>query len=336
MLSFVANQVPAKVSPRARHGAGIQDGGARQRVDPGIRRDDIQGGLSSAAKPDPLRSDDNRVHSIPSPPPMLEHSSPADADPASAGPSQVEAGAESAALEVAGAVQAAAAPAAAELSPAASAARLAELFPAVFSPGVPKPLKLRIQGDLQLRAPGVFTRKALSAFLHRHTTSTAYLRSLVNSPHRFDLDGAPAGEVAAEHRDAAAAELQRRRELHEARRKAERDAQREAQRQAERAGRAAQGDARRAHAAEDDARRAHAAEDEQRRQRQALLRAFEASTLSRSNFCALKGLTESELDALLAQARQEPVPAPLFTDPPSPARTTRPGAAKQPPRQRPS
>ena len=326
MLSFVANQVPAKVSPRARHGAGIQDGGARQRVDPGIRRDDIQGGLSSAAKPDPLRSDDNRVHSIPSPPPMLEHSSPADADPASAGPSQVEAGAESAALEVAGAVQAAAAPAAAELSPAASAARLAELFPAVFSPGVPKPLKLRIQGDLQLRAPGVFTRKALSAFLHRHTTSTAYLRSLVNSPHRFDLDGAPAGEVAAEHRDAAAAELQRRRELHEARRKAERDAQREAQRQAERAGRAAQ----------DDARRALAAEGEQRRQRQALLRAFEASTLSRSNFCALKGLTESELDALLAQARLEPVPAPLFTDPPSPARTTRPGAAKQPPRQRPS
>lgn len=257
---------------------------------------------------------------------MLEHSSPPDADPASAGPSQVDAGAESVTLDVAGAVQAAAAPAAAELSPAASAARLAELFPAVFSPGVPKPLKLRIQGDLQLRAPGVFTRKALSAFLHRHTSSTAYLRSLVNSPHRFDLDGAPAGEVAAEHRDAAAAELQRRRELHEARRKAERDAQREAQRQAERAGRAAQ----------DDARRARAAEDEQRRQRQALLRAFEASTLSRSNFCALKGLTESELDAWLAQARQEPVPAPLFTDPPSPARTTRPGAAQRPPRQRPS
>ncbi len=267
---------------------------------------------------------------------MLEHSSPPDADPASAGPSQVDAGAESVTLDVAGAVQAAAAPAAVELSPAASAARLAELFPAVFSPGVPKPLKLRIQGDLQLRAPGVFTRKALSAFLHRHTSSTAYLRSLANSPHRFDLDGAPAGEVAAEHRDAAAAELQRRRELHEARRKAERDAQREAQRQAERAGRAAQDDARRARAAEGDSRRARAAEDEQRRQRQALLRAFEASTLSRSNFCALKGLTESELDAWLAQARQEPVPAPLFTDPPSPARTTRPGAAQRPPRQRPS
>lgn len=260
---------------------------------------------------------------------MLEHSSPPDADPASAGPSQVDAGAESVTLDVAGAVQAAAAPAAVELSPAASAARLAELFPAVFSPGVPKPLKLRIQGDLQLRAPGVFTRKALSAFLHRHTSSTAYLRTLVNSPHRFDLDGAPAGEVAAEHRDAAAAELQRRRELHEARRKAERDAQREAQRQAERAERAGR-------AAQDDARRARAAEDEQRRQRQALLRAFEASTLSRSNFCALKGLTESELDAWLAQARQEPVPAPLFTDPSSPARTTRPGAAQRPPRQRPS
>jgi sRNA-binding protein len=179
-----------------------------------------------------------------------------------------------------------------ELSPAACAARLAELFPAVFGPGSPKPLKLRIQADLQQRAPGVFTRKVLSGFLHRHTTSTAYLRALVNAPQRVDLDGLAAGEVAAEHREAAIAELQRRRDLHDARRAAERDAQRAAER-----------------AAHDEARRARLQQDEQRRERQALLRAFEASTLTRRNFLALKGLTETQFEAMLAQARQEPAPA---------------------------
>jgi ProP effector len=182
-----------------------------------------------------------------------------------------------------------AAPALPELSPAACATRLAELFPAVFTPQLPKPLKLRIQADLQQRAPGIFTRKALSTFLHRHTTSTAYLRALANAPHRFDLDGAPAGEVAAEHRDAALAELQRRRTLHEERRVAEREAQRAAERAAYQA-----------------ARREQVAQDEQRRDMLALLRAFESSTLTKANFCALKGLSEAELDARLALARQLP------------------------------
>jgi ProP effector len=188
-----------------------------------------------------------------------------------------------------------AAPPVADLSPAACAARLAELFPAVFSPGAPKPLKLRIQADIQQRAPGIFTRKVLSAFLHRHTTSNAYIKALLNSPQRFDLDGAPSGDIAAAHRDAATAELQRRRTLHEARRAAEREAQRNAQRAAQSAERAAF----------EAAQRERALQDEQRRERQALLRAFEASPLSRSNFCALKGLPEADLDALLAQARQE-------------------------------
>jgi len=122
-------------------------------------------------------------------------------------------------------------PAIAELAPAACAARLAELFPAVFTPGVAKPLKLRIQSDIQQQAPGIFTKKTLSIFLHRHTTSTAYLKALVASPSRIDLGGEPAGEVADEHRVAAATELERRRALHDARRAAERQAQREAQRE---------------------------------------------------------------------------------------------------------
>jgi sRNA-binding protein len=88
-------------------------------------------------------------------------------------------------------------------SPAACAARLAELFPALFGAGAPRPLKLRVQADIQQRAPGVFTKKALSIFFHRHTTSTAYLKALVAAQCRVDLDGIAAGEVADEHRQAA-------------------------------------------------------------------------------------------------------------------------------------
>lgn len=103
-------------------------------------------------------------------------------------------------------------------SPAEIVPVLVARFPALFGAAVPKPLKLRIQADIQQRAPGTFTRKALSAFLHRHTTSTAYLKALVAAETRFDLDGAPAGEIAAEHREAAAAELARRRAIVQARR----------------------------------------------------------------------------------------------------------------------
>lgn len=113
-------------------------------------------------------------------------------------------------------------PAAADEAPAApapeptladTAAALAERFPALFAAGQPRPIKLRVQADIQQRAPGVFTKKQLSIFLHRHTTSTAYIRALVASGQRFDLDGQPAGEVAAEHMEAAKAELERRRQI---------------------------------------------------------------------------------------------------------------------------
>jgi len=178
-----------------------------------------------------------------------------------------------------------AASATAELSPAACAVRLAELFPPLFGPeGPPRPLKLRIQADIQQRAPGQFSKRALSVFLSRYTTANAYLRALLQSPHRFDLDGQPAGEISAEHRQAATEELARRRAIHEERRAAERDARR---------------------AAEAAARQAQQAEESVRRDRAALLRAFETSTLTKANFCALKGLPEAELDTLLAQARQE-------------------------------
>jgi sRNA-binding protein len=104
---------------------------------------------------------------------------------------------------------------------------LAKHFPALFGVGVIKPIKLRIQSDIQQRAPGVFTKKALSMFLQRYTTATAYLRALVaEGATRIDLDGHPVGEIAAEHRDAASLELERRRAIVEAKKRAEREAAR--------------------------------------------------------------------------------------------------------------
>lgn len=145
------------------------------------------------------------------------------------------------------------------------AEQLRQRFPALFD-GAPKPVKLRIQADIQARAPGVFTKAALSGFLRWHTGRTGYLVALTRAPHRFDLDGAAAGEISAEHRQAAVDELERRRTL-----RAEREA----------------------------------AQQQQRRQRAELLRAFETSRVSVANFCALKGVAEHDLPALLDAARRE-------------------------------
>lgn len=152
-----------------------------------------------------------------------------------------------------------------DASPAATGARLAELFPGLFK-GAAKPLKLRIQADIQERAPGVFSKQALSAFLRRHTGATSYLVAVSKGSQRFDLDGQPAGELSDEHRKVAADELARRRKLRQ-----ERD---EADQQA-------------------------------RRFRAQLLRDHERSRLTEANFCALKGIALEDLPALLAQARTE-------------------------------
>ena len=171
----------------------------------------------------------------PQTPEAAETAVTADAADHSSGETEAESAdvAETDAAEEAGAESAAgtpadgAAPKPRELSPAQCGAKLAELFPALFGPEGPrKPIKLRIQADLNERAPGVFTKRVLGFFLSRYTTTTAYLRALSTSPTRFDLDGQPAGEIAEEHKAAAVVELERRRELHEARRAAERAAAR--------------------------------------------------------------------------------------------------------------
>jgi ProP effector len=176
--------------------------------------------------------------------------------------------------DVAPAVEAstAAAPKAAEPSPAAVAQQLKQLFPALFS-GAPKPIKLRIQIDIQARAPGQFTKQGLSAFFRRHTGSTSYLQAVANGTQRFDLDGQPHGDITDEHRQVAATELARRRTNH---------------------------------LATQNASRAEAElKEQQRRNRAGLLHDYERTTLTRANFCVLKGVAEPELDGLLAIAREE-------------------------------
>lgn len=152
-----------------------------------------------------------------------------------------------------------------DVAPFDCALRLKQVFPALFTGGA-KPLKLRIQVDIQERAPGVFSKQALSAFFRRHTGSTSYLLAISKATNRFDLDGAPSGEVSDEHRKVALEELARRRGNHESRR---------------------------------------ALEDQQRRNRATLLNDFERTTLTPVNFCALKGIGVEELDGYLATARQE-------------------------------
>jgi sRNA-binding protein len=317
--------------------------------------------------------------------------SPAPTDPEAVQPSSTEAlsaPADAAAVPPA-------APAIADLPPAVVAAKLAELFPALFGAGRALPIKLRIQADIQARAPGLFNKKSLSIFLHRHTTSTGYLKSLAAAPARLDLDGQPAGDIAQEHRDAAAAELARRLAIVQERRAAERKAQRQGERPAgsaqaagpstslaagaeapaadaagdgapvavpsdrsdrpprpprqdrpdrpprgdrpprsdrpprlDRPPRADRGDrpwsearpargpqapqgqqaqqAQQAPAAPREPQTPEqAAEFEARRSRSQVLRAFEATTLTRANFCALKGMNDAALEAILVQARAE-------------------------------
>ncbi len=153
----------------------------------------------------------------------------------------------------------------AQTRPADCGEQLRQHFPALFGDGF-KPLKLHIQSDIQQRVPGVFSKQALTQFLRRYTGNTGYLIALTRSPHRFDLDGQPAGEVSEAHRQAATEELARRR-------------------------------------AEQQAKRNQA--EEGRRTRAALLRDFERTTLTPTNFCALKGIDLQSLDALLATARRE-------------------------------
>lgn len=219
------------------------------------------------------------------------------------------------------------------LSPAACADLLRQHFPALFS-GPAKPLKLRIQQDIQQRAPGVFSKATLSAFFRRHTGSTPYLIALSKASQRFDLDGQPAGELSAEHRDLAQAELTRRRALTREREQQAQAQQRALQRQAQQAEHAKrQADHQANHQAEHaqviaEQRAQHLAQQAAQREAQrvlmaqqatdmvgrqeraAMLRDFQRTTLTLANFCVLKRTTPDALNPILEQARKEAAEAP--------------------------
>ena len=184
-------------------------------------------------------------------------------------------------------------------SPEDVARALKALWPALFA-GAPKPLKLRIQIDIQERQPGRFSKQALSAFFRRHTGSTSYLHAVAHGRARFDLDGQPSGEISDEHRQIAREELARRRGNQDARRELE---------------------------------------DQQRRNRAGLLHDYERTTLTRANFCVLRQVDEAELDGLLALAREEAAAArraapPVRPGPPSGPRG--PSRGGPPPRGKPT
>ncbi len=182
-------------------------------------------------------------------------------------------------------------------APVDAAAELKALFPALFT-GKPKPVKLRIQADIQERAPGKFSKAQLSAFLRRHTGSTGYLIALTQAKTRFDLDGNPAGEITEEHLTAAKDELARRKGVQQERQQAE--------------------------------QQRHQLEAQQRRNRAQLLWDFERTTLTEVNFCVLKGVVPEELPGLLEIARRERAEAPPA--PPREARRDdrRPGGDRRP------
>ncbi len=173
----------------------------------------------------------------------------------------------------------------ARMTPADCAQQLKQLFPALFA-GPAKPLKLRIQLDIQQRAPGTFSKQALSAFFRRHTGSTSYLIAVSKAAHRIDLDGQPAGELSDEHRQVALAELARRRTNQQSRQDLE---------------------------------------EQQRRNRAGLLHDFQTTTLTRENFCVLKGVALAELDGLLEIARTEAQERARQAPPPRP-----PGPSQRP------
>jgi len=217
------------------------------------------------------------------------------------------------------------------------------LFVGPDGKGTWRAIKLRIHADIQARAPGQFSKRTLGIFFSRYTTTTPYLKALAApGAQRHDLDGQPAGEIAEEHRVLAAEEVARRQAIAAERRAAfrkpppraaqatienEAPAPREprAPRESGHDGRRdsaprrgppgprptarhdapARRDARPSTHSEPPAPQAALPADPAQRERALLLRAFESSPLSRANFCALKRISEAELDAALAQARVE-------------------------------
>ena len=89
--------------------------------------------------------------------------------------------------------------------------QLAALHPQLFGARF-LPLKLGTFQDLMERHAGVFEAAELKEALGQHTRSTRYLDSIARGLPRHDLDGQPVGELATDHIHHAVMELFRRRQ----------------------------------------------------------------------------------------------------------------------------
>jgi hypothetical protein len=79
------------------------------------------------------------------------------------------------------------------------------MWPDVFDPDNPKPLKIGVGADL-MKALGC-SRRLVSAFLSRWTKRTEYHRAMLSHSHRYNLDGTEAGAIATEHKNVSAQRL---------------------------------------------------------------------------------------------------------------------------------
>lgn len=95
-----------------------------------------------------------------------------------------------------------------------------------------RPLALGIHKTILERMPDLDTAQ-LRLAMRIHTASTRYLKALLATRERFDLDGNPAGEVTEEQRAVANTALRERFKKSADRRKAEEQALKEARREQE-------------------------------------------------------------------------------------------------------
>jgi len=86
------------------------------------------------------------------------------------------------------------------------------------------PLAVGIHKVIKQRLPDIDVGQLKTA-LKMHTGSTRYLKALTHAATRFDLDGAPAGEITPEQRKQARDTLRERYEKIAERKKAEQEAQ---------------------------------------------------------------------------------------------------------------
>ena len=189
--------------------------------------------------------------------------------------------------------------------------KLFELYPGLFGARF-LPLKRGVYEDLMARHPEVFKAEELKLAMGLHARSTRYLECVAAGNPRHDLDGQVVEPVAPEHVHHAILELFRRRQ---GRTQDDLGAQLRKRIAAaiEASGLPREEYAALVRSARDEA--ANAALDDavaelatQAAKREALLRAFEASGKSETEFAEMYGISHSEVARSLRRARQDKAP----------------------------